>query len=126
MTVDRPSAPTTLHHHPRISLPPGPRQSVYALSGREPRPDPQQRIPVPCRPRKASIRRAHLFPERSPSGTHPQCTANTLLPRAYNSLLPSIAFCIVTSSAYSISLPTGTPVAMRVTFTDADLNNRER
>ncbi len=44
----------------------------------------------------------------------------------YNSLRPSIAFCIVTSSAYSISLPTGTPVAMRVTFTAADLNNRER
>jgi hypothetical protein len=44
----------------------------------------------------------------------------------YSSLRPSIAFCMVTSSAYSISLPTGTPVAMRVTFTDADLNNRER
>ena len=34
----------------------------------------------------------------------------------YNSRRPSIALCIVTSSAYSMSLPAGMPVAMRVTF----------
>ena len=46
--------------------------------------------------------------------------------RPYRSLRPSIAFCMVTSSAYSMSLPTGTPVAMRVTLTASDLNNRAR
>jgi hypothetical protein len=35
----------------------------------------------------------------------------------YNSLRPSMAFSMVTSSAYSMSLPAGMPVAMRVTFT---------
>jgi|SRR6516225_4097656 hypothetical protein len=44
----------------------------------------------------------------------------------YNSRRPSIAFCIVTSSAYSMSLPTGTPVAMRVTFTLALLSSFDR
>ena len=44
----------------------------------------------------------------------------------YSSLLPSIAFCMVTSSAYSMSLPTGTPVAMRVTFTPEARNNCDR
>ena len=44
----------------------------------------------------------------------------------YNSLRPSIAFCMVTSSAYSMSLPTGMPVAMRVTRTPAGLSRRDR
>ena len=34
----------------------------------------------------------------------------------YTSLRPSMALCIVTSSAYSRSLPTGTPIAIRVTL----------
>ena len=40
---------------------------------------------------------------------------------SYSSRLPSIAFDMVTSSAYSMSLPAGMPVAMRVTFTPARL-----
>ena len=39
---------------------------------------------------------------------------------------PSIALCIVTSSAYSRSLPTGTPMAMRVTRTPSGLSSRAR
>ncbi len=39
----------------------------------------------------------------------------------YISLRPSIAFSIVISSVYSMSLPTGMPMAMRVTFTPAAL-----
>ena len=48
------------------------------------------------------------------------------LARIHNSRLPSIAFCMVTSSAYSMSLPTGMPVAMRVTRTPAGLSKRAR
>ena len=44
----------------------------------------------------------------------------------YNSLRPSIALCIVTSSAYSRSLPTGTPIAMRVTRTPSGLSSLAR
>jgi hypothetical protein len=48
------------------------------------------------------------------SMTSPACGAHR---RNHNSRRPSIALAIVTSSAYSISLPAGTPVAMRVTRT---------
>ena len=44
----------------------------------------------------------------------------------YNSLRPSIARCIVTSSAYSRSLPTGTPIAMRVTRTPSGFSSFAR
>jgi hypothetical protein len=44
----------------------------------------------------------------------------------YISLRPSIAFSIVISSVYSMSLPTGMPMAMRVTFTPARLSCCER
>ena len=44
----------------------------------------------------------------------------------YNSLRPSIAFSIVISSAYSMSLPAGMPVAMRVTLSPARRNWPER
>lgn len=43
----------------------------------------------------------------------------------YSSRRPSIALAIVTSSAYSISLPAGIPVAMRVSFTGELLSIRE-
>src|SRR6185295_6069919 len=39
---------------------------------------------------------------------------------------PSSAFAIVTSSAHSRSDPTGTPMAMRVTFTPSGLRRRAR
>ena len=39
---------------------------------------------------------------------------------------PSSALVIVTSSAYSRSLPTGTPIAMRVTLTPSGLSSRAR
>ena len=42
----------------------------------------------------------------------------------YISLLPSMAFESVTSSAYSRSLPTGTPWAMRVTLMPMGLTSR--
>lgn len=45
---------------------------------------------------------------------------------AYSSLLPSMAFSMVISSVYSMSLPTGIPMAMRVTFTPARFNCCER
>src|SRR5262249_40648962 len=44
-------------------------------------------------------------------------TQQELLSRTYNSRRPSSALAIVTSSAYSMSLPAGMPVAIRVTFT---------
>ena len=44
----------------------------------------------------------------------------------YTSRLPSIARSIVISSAYSRSLPTGTPIAMRVTLTPSGFNRRAR
>jgi hypothetical protein len=44
----------------------------------------------------------------------------------YTSRRPSIALFIVTSSAYSMSLPTGTPIAMRVTRTPSGLSRRAR
>jgi hypothetical protein len=44
----------------------------------------------------------------------------------YNSRRPSIAFSIVISSVYSMSLPTGIPIAMRVTFTPMRLICCER
>jgi len=44
----------------------------------------------------------------------------------YNSRLPSMARVIVTSSAYSMSLPAGTPVAMRVTRTVAERSRSAR
>lgn len=44
----------------------------------------------------------------------------------YISLRPSIAFSIVISSVYSMSLPTGIPIAMRVTFTPTRLSCCER
>jgi hypothetical protein len=45
---------------------------------------------------------------------------------AYNSRRPSIAFSMVISSVYSMSLPTGMPIAMRVTFTPARFSCCER
>jgi hypothetical protein len=39
---------------------------------------------------------------------------------------PSMAFSIVISSVYSMSLPTGIPIAMRVTLTPARLSCCER
>ena len=42
------------------------------------------------------------------------------------SLRPSMAFSIVISSVYSMSLPTGIPMAMRVTFTPTRFNCCER
>ena len=39
---------------------------------------------------------------------------------------PFEALCIVTSSAYSRSLPTGTPMAMRVTRTPSGFSSRAR
>ena len=44
----------------------------------------------------------------------------------YISRRPSIAFSIVISSVYSMSLPTGIPMAMRVTFTPARLSCCDR
>ncbi len=44
----------------------------------------------------------------------------------YSSRRPSIAFSIVISSVYSMSLPTGMPMAMRVTFTPTRLSCWER
>jgi hypothetical protein len=44
----------------------------------------------------------------------------------YRSRRPSIAFNIVTSSAYSRSAPTGIPTPMRVTRTPKGLSNFER
>jgi hypothetical protein len=46
--------------------------------------------------------------------------------RDYISRRPSIAFHIVTSSANSMSLPTGMPMAMRVTFTPSGFSSFER
>ena len=45
---------------------------------------------------------------------------------AYISRRPSMAFDMVTSSANSRSLPTGTPMAMRITFTPSGLSRRAR
>ena len=45
---------------------------------------------------------------------------------AYSSRRPSIAFSMVISSVYSMSLPTGMPMAMRVTFTPVGLSCCER
>ena len=42
--------------------------------------------------------------------------------QSYSSRRPSMAFSIVISSVYSMSLPTGIPVAMRVTFTPRGLS----
>jgi hypothetical protein len=39
---------------------------------------------------------------------------------------PSIALCMVNSSAYSRSLPTGTPIAIRVTRTPSGLRSLAR
>src|SRR5205085_6663353 len=39
---------------------------------------------------------------------------------------PSIALCMVTSSAYSRSLPTGTPMAIRVTLIPSGFSSRAR
>ena len=44
----------------------------------------------------------------------------------YNSRLPSMALSMVISSVYSMSLPTGMPIAMRVTFTPTRLSCCER
>ena len=46
--------------------------------------------------------------------------------RAYMSRRPSMALSMVISSVYSMSLPTGIPMAMRVTFTPARLSCCER
>lgn len=45
---------------------------------------------------------------------------------SYNSRRPSIDFSMVISSAYSMSLPTGIPIAMRVTLSPARRNCPER
>ena len=45
---------------------------------------------------------------------------------AYSSRRPSIAFSMVISSVYSMSLPTGMPIAMRVTLTPARFSCCER
>jgi len=47
-------------------------------------------------------------------------------PPYYISRRPSIAFHIVTSSANSMSLPTGMPMAMRVTFTPSGFSSFDR
>jgi hypothetical protein len=47
-------------------------------------------------------------------------------PACYISRRPSIAFHIVTSSANSMSLPTGIPMAMRDTFTPSGFSSFER
>ena len=44
----------------------------------------------------------------------------------YMSRRPSMAFSMVISSVYSMSLPTGMPMAMRVTFTPTRLSCCER
>jgi hypothetical protein len=44
----------------------------------------------------------------------------------HNSLRPSMDFSIVISSAYSMSLPTGMPIAIRVTLSPARRNFPER
>ena len=87
----------------------------YVVILREERSD-ESKDPYAC---QTTCAHRHSLPERRANGEQRKAVP-------YISLLPSIAFCIVTSSAYSISLPTGTPVAMRVTFTVADLNNLER
>jgi hypothetical protein len=46
--------------------------------------------------------------------------------KIYISRRPSMAFNMVISSAYSISLPTGMPIAMRVTLRPARRNCPER
>src|SRR6266478_909294 len=45
---------------------------------------------------------------------------------SYSSLRPSMAFSIVTSSAYSMSAPTGIPTPIRVTRTPSGFSNLER
>jgi len=44
----------------------------------------------------------------------------------YNSRRPSMAFNIVISSVYSMSLPTGIPIAIRVTFNPCRFNCCDR
>ena len=53
-------------------------------------------------------------------------SAWTPAPLPYISRRPSIAFHMVTSSANSMSLPTGMPMAMRVTFTPSGFSSFER
>jgi len=59
---------------------------------------------------------------------HIYCTADVAVPKTrfvgfdpttYNSRRPSIDFSMVISSAYSMSLPTGMPIAIRVTRSPA-------
>jgi hypothetical protein len=62
-------------------------------------------------------------PTKNPRKTlrgSPNLFANFLL---YNSLRPSIAFNIVTSSAYSKSAPTGIPTPIRVTRTPSGFSS---
>ena len=55
-----------------------------------------------------------------------QTPYTALLGSSYKSRRPSIAFSMVTSSAYSRSAPTGMPTPMRVTRTPSGLSNLER
>lgn len=59
---------------------------------------------------------------RNAAGNRPQDRR----PGGYSSRRPSIALWMVTSSAYSMSLPTGSPIAMRVTRTPSGFSSFAR
>ena len=71
------------------------------------------------RPRVLATRLRELRPE------NPYPLFSLSDPR-YMSRRPSMALSMVISSVYSMSLPTGIPMAMRVTFTPARLSCCER
>ena len=68
----------------------------------------------------------NLYGTTYDGGAHTLGTVLRSSRKLYSSRRPSIAFSIVISSVYSMSLPTGMPMAMRVTFTPARLRCCER
>src|SRR6267378_4180001 len=62
-------------------------------------------------------------PTKNPRKIFPGICQPLLLRIRYNSLRPSIAFNIVTSSAYSKSAPTGIPTPIRVTRTPSGFSS---
>ncbi len=85
---------------------------------------------LPCWPRQRENR---VFRQRNPDPSpHPivpvlgHAYTKEFAPCRHISRRPSIAFHIVTSSANSMSLPTGMPIAMRETFTPSGFSSFDK
>ncbi len=73
-----------------------------------------------------SIPPAQITKTKSPTNLIGEPILKVLAINSYNSLRPSMAFNIVTSSAYSKSAPTGIPTPIRVTRTPSGFKSFDK